>query len=101
MRAMGASPEDLAKWAERSAINAKAAKFPVLGENFDAVRLLMACATQWRRAGMAGVPLGLEYTGVEAAARMMDPPISPVPFEQIQILEEAALKVMIERHGKR
>jgi hypothetical protein len=101
MRAMGASPEELAQWAARAERNAKESGFPVLPENLDAVRLFCAASTQWRRAGMGGVPLGLEYPGLEAASRMMGVAMTPELFESVRVMEFAALEVLIERHNRK
>jgi hypothetical protein len=100
MRAMGASPEIQAQWAARAERNAKEAEFPVLPENLEAVRLFCAASTQWRRAGMGGVPLGLEYPGLESAARMMGVGMTPELFESVRVMEFAALKVLVERQSR-
>lgn len=73
----------------------------MLEENVEAVRLFLASSTQWRLAGMGGVPLGLDYPCVEAAARMMNPPVNPIPFEDLRVMELTALKVLIDRHSRK
>ena len=40
----------------------------MLPANWDAVRLFVAVQTQWRYAGMSGVPTGLDYAGCRAVA---------------------------------
>lgn len=35
-----------------------------MAENWEAMQVFLMCGTQWRRAGMAGVPVGLDYAAV-------------------------------------
>ena len=60
-------------------------------ENWAAVRLFVACATQWRFAGMNGVRTGLDYAGVEAAARMAGIEVTGDLFDRLRIMERTAL----------
>lgn len=63
---------------------------------WSAVELFSASLTQWRRAGMAGIATGLDYPGVEAAARMMGIAVTPRLFRDLQTMEAAALGVFQE-----
>ena len=66
----------------------------VLPEAWDAVRLFIACGTQWRRAGMTGVATGLDYASVEAAARALAIAWTGELLEQLRIMETAAIGAM-------
>lgn len=70
--------------------------FDLWQENVSSLALFVACSTQWRRAGMSGVPVGLDYAGVDAAARMTGVEITPARFADLQIMEMAALSVWAE-----
>ena len=63
-------------------------------ENWPAVELFCAVATQWR-ASFGGV-IGLDYTAVEAAMRMLriKPADRPDLFVRLQVMESEALAVM-------
>ena len=71
----------------------------VLRENWPAVRAFAAMGTQWRYrpAGMAGsVPAGLDYGVVPDVLRLLGLKRKrwPVVFEQLRVMELAALEVM-------
>lgn len=53
------------------------------------------CATQWRH-GFSG-PTGLDYTGVEAAARLSEFELDATTFRLVRLLEGAYLKEREER----
>jgi hypothetical protein len=66
-----------------------------------AFRLFASMETQWVRAGMAGVRVGLDYEKIETVARMMAIPIIPgETFAHIQIAERTALKIFHEQEKK-
>jgi len=88
--------DDLAAWGadapitERVNEQAEAAQcFDVLPENWDAARLFVAVGTQWRYAGMAGLPTGLDYAGVAVVMERLG--FDGETFGQLQIMEGAAL----------
>lgn len=66
----------------------------MLPENLDAVRAFSAGGTQWRRAGMTGVATGLDYAGVEAAARALGVAWTAELLEKLGVMERAALEAM-------
>jgi hypothetical protein len=68
-------------------------------ENVPAVLLYLACDTQWRHAGMTGVPTGLNYDGVRAVMDMqaIPPADRPALFVDLQTLERAQLQVVHQR----
>lgn len=66
-------------------------------DNIDAWLLFWRVQTQWLRAGMSAVVTGLDYGGVESAARMAGIEITPDDFEGLQIIEAEAMKIFAER----
>ena len=71
-------------------------------ENVPAVLLYLACETQWRYAGMSGVPTGLDYAGVRAVMDLQAVPSDahPALFQDLQALEREHLAVSAERAAK-
>ncbi len=66
-------------------------------ENWPAVELFLACATQWRVDGMSGAVLGLDYQGVEALMRIRRVRDRAALFDDLQIMERAALRALNRR----
>lgn len=73
-------------------------------ENLPAVELYLAAETQWRHAGMNGVPTGLDYAGVRALLDLWPLPAAPDPqaalqalFADLQTLEREHLRVVHDR----
>lgn len=62
-----------------------------------AIEVFVACATQWRRAGMDGVMVGIDYGAVEIAARWMEIAITPQIFWDLRVLEDETMAVIAER----
>ncbi|MBF0418307.1 MAG: DUF1799 domain-containing protein [Magnetococcales bacterium] len=60
----------------------------------------MLCATQWRRAGMDGIPVGLDYIAMEAAARMAGIVITPRLFDDVRVMEMSVLKIWSEARSR-
>jgi len=71
--------------------------FEVWAENDLALRTFFALSTQWR-VGPLGDKLGLDYQGVRAAMRMMKIKDQAAMFEDLRVMERAALKVWSARH---
>jgi len=71
-------------------------------ENVTAVLLYLACDTQWRYAGMSGLPTGLDYAGVRAVMDLQAIPSDahPALFQDLQTLEREHLAVSAERAAK-
>lgn len=70
--------------------------FRVYPENTAAARLFYASATQWQRNPMTGELWGLNYAGVEAAARLAGIEATPELFGDLQLIEQGALGVKPE-----
>lgn len=69
--------------------------FEVWPENVDAVQMFIRAATQWRM-GPSG-PTGLDYTAVFQLMALYDINNKQELFEQLQIMEYAALVKLSER----
>ena len=69
----------------------------VMPENWPALRVFIAADTQWRRAGLTGVPTGLDYAAVPPIAGMLGIPADGDLLARLRILEAAALAAMLER----
>ncbi len=73
--------------------------FAVLPENARAVELFLLSSTQWRF--VEGWEAGLEYSGVEAAARLAGIPMTAELFADIRIMEAAAVETIHERRKRK
>lgn len=73
--------------------------FEIWQENNAALEIFLSLRTQWRMvAGMGGAYVqGLDYAGVEALLRLKRVPNRTELFEDLQLMEEAALEVMNKR----
>lgn len=59
---------------------------------WPSVRLFLALSTQWQHAGMAGNRVGLRYEAIRPTAAMAGIKIKPGMFEDLQVMEGAALQ---------
>ena len=60
-------------------------------DELDAVRLFFTLGSQWRVHAATGVRLGLEYTAVPATAGMLGVTMTPALFDDLRVMEGAAL----------
>jgi hypothetical protein len=95
-RALGL-PEEMAAGLAASAQPAAAEAVEVMPENWGAMRVFLGMETQWRRAGMAGVAVGLDYGALPVVAGALGVTADADLFGRLRILEGAALAVMAER----
>lgn len=71
--------------------------YPVWPDNAEAVALFLACQTQWRLAAVAGAERaalvwhGLDYAGAAAAARATGRRLRGELFEDLRVMEAAAM----------
>lgn len=65
----------------------------VYQENIDAIHFFMRLQTQWVISPM-GERVGLNYAGIESAARIMGNPLTSELFDKVQIMEAATLKAL-------
>jgi hypothetical protein len=72
----------------------------ILEENVPAIELFLAVQTQWR-VGFSGAT-GLDYAGVEAAARLRGTALTADTFDRLQVLERAWLAALgdVRERGK-
>jgi hypothetical protein len=89
-----APPEVIAAWTAQDRESVEAIE--ILPECWPAVELFVACSTQWRVGGM-GVPIGLDYAGVRAAMALSRVRPSRELFEDVRVMERAALQELSSR----
>lgn len=91
MAAFGLSPEALPDEEEEET------DYRVLPENWETVQVFIRCATQWRYAGMAGQPTGLDYSAVESVMRMRAVDDQSDALDRLRIMEGEVLRVLREK----
>ena len=92
---LGLAPEHLA---QLTGAGARAAQqVAVQPQNWPAVRVFLAAETQWRRAGMNGVPTGLELAAIPPIAGMLGIPADADLLARIRVIEGEALSAMLEQ----
>ena len=74
---------------------AREEQFEVWPENWSVFKLFVGLETQWNVT--AGGFIGLRYEGVEAMLRMSGVKKVRSVFERLQVMEQAALKVLNDR----
>ena len=72
--------------------------FEVLPENWEAVKVFLSASSQWF-IGFAG-PTGLNYQSIDFLFKIYSIKNRKAIFEDIQIIEGAALKEMRDREEK-
>lgn len=92
-------PPDIAEkmLAQRPGDPESGASFAVLPENWPAVKLFLACGTQWRTAGMAGVVIGLDYSAVAVVASARRTKLTARLLDDLQVMEAAVVKALSDR----
>lgn len=70
-------------------------EFEVWPENVEPLQIFMRLQTQWR-VGPMGHPIGLDYAGVRAALGMMRVRPEPRLFDDLQLMEREALRILSE-----
>ncbi|MBX9702389.1 MAG: DUF1799 domain-containing protein [Acetobacteraceae bacterium] len=91
---LGLSAEQFAALMRRGAPDAETVE--VWPENWSAVRVFVAMDTQWRRAGMTGIPCGLDYAAIPPVAGMLGVAADADLLARLQVLEAEALTAMAE-----
>ncbi|QNB12780.1 DUF1799 domain-containing protein [Paraburkholderia tropica] len=99
LAAFGARTQDV----DAARKQAAPAAFEVYAENWDAVQLFEALSTQWRAVAfgtMASariVHMGLDYAAIEPVARLIGigKRRRPAVFQQLRVMEDAALAVLL------
>ena len=67
---------------------------PVPPNNWNAVRLFMLLATQWRVSDAK--PIGIDYSAIEPTARLAEIKLSQLIFEKIRLMEQTTLEIYAE-----
>jgi len=65
--------------------------FVVIEANRDAVLAFCACCTQWRRAGTAGMMVGLDYPAARATVEWLGIAPTPELLADLRSMEAASL----------
>lgn len=78
---------------------AQAEAVRVWPENWPALRLFLAVSTQWRWAGLAGVPTGLDYAALPVAARALRLRLDEAMLARLRVMEGAWLEAALERRA--
>ncbi len=74
--------------------------YVVWPENRGPLELFLALSTQWRHAGVDGQATGLDYTAIPPTAALMGITTTPMLFEDLRDMEQAALKVWRDRRDR-
>lgn len=64
--------------------------------------IFFAMGTQWRRAGLSGTPVGLDYAALPVVCRAHRRRLDAALLARLQVIEVAAVDAMLERsraHG--
>lgn len=96
MAALGA-PAEVAREATATAEAADAVE--VWPENEGAVRVFLSMGTQWRRAGLSGIPTGLDYAALTVVCRAHRARLDGALLARIGVIETAALAAMLKKPG--
>lgn len=94
MKAMGVSPEDIAKILPPKPIEEE--HYEVFEENWQTVLMFLRCQTQWRTAGMGGM-IGMDYSVIQWMFKVYKVEDERQQLEDLQIMEAAALKKLAQK----
>lgn len=67
---------------------------PIPTDNWDAVRLFILLATQWRINDVK--PIGIDYSAIKPTAELAQIKLSQLIFEKIRFMEQETLKIFSE-----
>ncbi len=67
---------------------------PIPPDNWDAVRLFILLATQWRINDVK--PIGIDYSAIKPTAELAQIKLSQLIFEKIRFMEQETLKIFSE-----
>jgi hypothetical protein len=98
--AMGMGPDALAAML-RQARARQPEPVEVMPANVEALRVFLAMGTQWRRAGMAGLPVGLDYAALPAVCEAEGVALGADLLARLRLVEGAAIVASIERMPRR
>jgi hypothetical protein len=69
----------------------------IMPENWPALRVFLGLETQWRRAGLGGVAVGLDYGALPVVAGCLGIPTDADLLARLKVLEGAAISAMMVR----
>lgn len=69
----------------------------ILPANWPAVEVFVAMGTQWRRAGMGGTAIGLDYAALPAVCQALGHTLDGDLFGRLRRIEAGAIGAMAER----
>lgn len=72
-------------------------RYRVWAENWPSLQLFLGLSTQWRRAGLGAVAIGLDYTAVAPTAALLGIELDAGRFADLQAMEGAALRAWAEK----
>jgi len=102
LRAFGVADEEIERW--RGKTGDEDDCIGVLPWCLPSVEVFLALSTQWRRAGLAGVAVGLDYAALPPTLWMMGRRPGhqdrATLFEDLRTMEGAALEVMAARDAR-
>ena len=73
--------------------------FQVFPCNWDAIVLFMRVNNQWLRAGMTGIPTGINHAVVWPVMEAMGRPLDLTLFDQFRVMESAAIPGLQTEYG--
>lgn len=76
---------------------AAAGTVEVLPENWAAMRVWAGMGTQLRRAGISGVPVGLDYAALPAVCGALQIPCDDDLFDRLRVIERAYVAAVLEK----
>lgn len=99
-RALGLPAEMAARLAARAQASAQPEAIGIWPENWQAVRTFLGMETQWRRAGLRGMPTGLDYGVLPVVAGALGIAVDAELLARLRVLEGAALAAMLESRSR-
>ncbi len=69
----------------------------VFAENWPTLMLFVAMATQWRRAGMAGMPAGLDYAALPVVAAALGMTLDAELLARLRAMEDAYISAVLAK----
>ena len=94
LQKLGATKTQIESWNKTLNPTQDKNPMPIAKQNWHALNLFLLLATQWRIDG--GNPTGIDYSAIAPAAKLADVTLSPVLFEQLRRMEQAALDIFAD-----
>lgn len=94
--ALGIPQEAMEEWRSAS----RPQPVPIMEAAWPALSLFLACDSQWRLAGMEGMPVGLDYAAVGVVARARRVKLTAQLLDDLRVIESAARGELLRRRGR-